>query len=483
MTHPQCPRVLLGLFVAVVYRDGLWGVPRWDQLVHLYEASQFDSALEILGYSPSWNRTVSIGDHILFRPFLYLFLAVQQILFGPSFVLWQAAGIALHAAQSVLLYGLLGRASPRTPAANLVVAGLFSSLLISSEMVVWHHITGYILFTVLASLSLSFLLDYLETDRPRAADTSVLLAIGAAFTYELGSVYSLLAALASLASAIRWKRTTRDHALPPDPRGVRGRVRLATMLALVPVLYKTVSPIDFFARLGSVQASDLRASASVDVLGGLTLAVSGLYFWLGGALLPPVYQLAAGNRVLFLGFRRPGGPWLLGNVASVGAAAIGGAGLILPWWQRCGLAGLGRLAPGYAFVLAYASIVSFGRLLPRPASYMLQNLNYAYIAILGVFVVHALALWSGTATGKSGGTGRRGRPAGGSSSPGCAGWRSSTRSRPRRCCPTSATSTRRPDSSCSITPSAGTSGIRGTSISGCPGRVRATRRSRGSRPT
>src|SRR3990172_1535231 len=89
--------------------------------------------------------------------------------------------------------------------------------------------------------------------------------------------------------------------------------------------------------------------------------------------------------------------WRALNVASGAAAAIGGAGLGLLRWRRCGLAGLGRLAPGYAFVLAYASIVSFGRSLQRPAPYLLQNLNYAYIAILGVFVAHALALWSGAA--------------------------------------------------------------------------------------
>ena len=395
--RPPCPRLLLILFVAVVYHDGLWGVPRWDQLVYLYEASQFDSALELLAYSPSWNRSVSIGDHILFRPILYLFLAAQHALFGRNFFLWQATGISLHAAQSLLLYGLLQRISPRTPAPNLVVAGLFSSLFISSEMVIWHHITGYILFTVLASLSLSRLLDFLETGRERAADASVLLAICAAFTYELGNVYCLLAALATVVSALRLKQETQGQTPRPDLGGVRRRVRLAAMLALVPVLYATVSLFDLFSRLGSVQASDIRVNMSAGILGGLTLAVSQLYFWLGGVLLPSVYELAAGDRTVFVRFRWPGGPWLALNVASVAAAAIGGVGLILPRWRHCGLAGLGRLAPGYAFVLCYSSIVSFGRSLQRPAPYLLQNLNYAYIAILGVFVAHALALWSGAA--------------------------------------------------------------------------------------
>jgi hypothetical protein len=400
--HPLGPQLLLVLFVGAVYRDGLWGVPRWDQLVYLYEASQFDSPLDLLAYSPSWNRTVSIGDHILYRPFLYLFLAAQHILFGRSFVLWQATGIALHATQALLLYRLLGRVSPRTPAANLVAAGLFSSVVISSETVVWHHITGYILFTVLASLSLSFLLDYLETERTRAAEASVLLALVAAFTYELGSVYCVLAALATIVSAIRLKRATQDHPPPSDSRGVRQRIRLAALLALVPVLYAAVSLADFFARRGGVEASDLRVNVSGDLLRGAGLVAYQLYFWAGAILLPSVFQLSADYRTVFLGFRWPGGPWLAFNIASAGAAAVGGVGLVLARRRRWCPATIGTLALGYAFVLAYASIVSFGRLLPRGAWYTLRNLHYAYIGILGVFVAQALALRAGGATASDG---------------------------------------------------------------------------------
>ena len=145
-------------------------------------------------------------------------------------------------------------------------------------MVIWPHITGYILFTVLASLSLSRLLDFLETGRERAAGASVLLAICAAFTYELGHVYCLLAALATVVSALRLKHGTQGQTPRPDVSGVRRRVRLAAMLAPVPVLYATVSLFDFFSRLGSVQASDGRVNMSADILRGLTLAVSQPYF-------------------------------------------------------------------------------------------------------------------------------------------------------------------------------------------------------------
>jgi len=89
----------------------------------------------------------------------------------------------------------------------IAIIGIVTNILLLGFFWLLHQFSGYditslrtMLFTILAILSLSFLLDYLETDRTRAADASVLLAIGAAFTYELGSVYCLLAALASVVS-------------------------------------------------------------------------------------------------------------------------------------------------------------------------------------------------------------------------------------------------------------------------------------------
>src|SRR5262245_20113319 len=91
--------------LGVVYWDGCWRPPRHDQLVYLYEASRFPRFLDRLAYSPAWNRVVSVpGDQILYRPVLYLLLASEHALFGMNFFLWQAAGIGLHAAQTLLLH-------------------------------------------------------------------------------------------------------------------------------------------------------------------------------------------------------------------------------------------------------------------------------------------------------------------------------------------------------------------------------------------
>jgi hypothetical protein len=389
------PETFLVIFVAVVYRDALWGVPRSDQLVYLYEASQFDSPAELLAHSASWNRTISIGDHLLYRPFLYFLLAAEHILFGRTFVLWQAMGVALHAAQSLVLYRLLVRLAPGRPVAALAAAALFSSLLVSSEAVVWHHITGYILFTLLTSLSLWFLLDFLEGGRPRAAGTSVLLALGATFTYEFGAVYCLLAALGTAISAVRFSQRRREGGGRSASRRSGLQLRLATTLGLVPLLYAVVSATDLLARLGSVAASDAPRPTPTELLRGLALMPYPAFFWAGGVLLPSVYRFGADRRTMFLEFIWPTGPWLAFNLAAAGAAVAGAVGGALLARGQGATARLGRLALGYAFVLTYLAVLSLGRLLPRGAAYTLYNLHYAYIAILGVLVAHALGLWAG----------------------------------------------------------------------------------------
>ena len=50
-----------------------------DPLVYLYEASQFATPGELLAHAPAWNRSVSVGDHVEFRPLFHLMLGVEQV--------------------------------------------------------------------------------------------------------------------------------------------------------------------------------------------------------------------------------------------------------------------------------------------------------------------------------------------------------------------------------------------------------------------
>jgi hypothetical protein len=75
---PFAAGLALVAFTGIVYRDGLWSVPRWDHLVYLYEAAQFGTSAQLLAHAPAWNRSVSIGDHVEFRPLFHLMLGVEQ---------------------------------------------------------------------------------------------------------------------------------------------------------------------------------------------------------------------------------------------------------------------------------------------------------------------------------------------------------------------------------------------------------------------
>ncbi len=388
---------MLGL-VAFVYYDALWGPPRADQLIYLYEAAQLPSLADVVLHSPSWNRSVSVGDHALYRPFLYLFLAAQYAAFGTNSFLWQGTSLALHALQCVLLLRLLQYCSSRTPARNAAIVALFSVLQIAAESVIWHHINGYLLFGVLATLSLQQLLVYLDIHHVRHARLAVLLALAAAFVYEAGLIYCALVALALTVGAVRQRgRPT----LPEDPggrRGATGHLVLTLAFAGVIVLYLGVSAGDLLARFASLHRSDARLPAPAEITTGLSHAVSQSAFWLGGAMLPAMYQLAPGYRTLFMGFGPPTSAAGVTNLLAIAALVVGGGGLLMTR-RAIPRELVYGLALGLLYVLAYSTLVAVGRSVPRGLSYTLRaNLHYAYLTVLAVVVSVALASWLAAAT-------------------------------------------------------------------------------------
>lgn len=393
LAHPIWPPALLAILVLMVFYDGFWGVPRADQLIYLYEAAQFPRFIDLLAHAPSWNRSVSVGDYLLFRPILYLFLTVEYGLFGHNFLLWQATGIALHAAESVALLRLFQRASPATTGLNLIAAGLFASLLISSEAVIWHHISAYILFALCTTGSLLCLLRYLETNRRRSADVAVLLAIVATFTYELGTVYCLLVAVSLTLSAGRSLVTAQSDPNHP-PVAPRARRTLALVFAAIPVGYVAVSLADFLAQFRGAPALGYGPGLSPEVGRGLAFAVHQIWFWLGGAILPTVYDITwGGGRSFFQAYRWSSEPLTLLNLAVVHITAVGALGWILIGRRHLRPAAAAGVALGGSLLFAYSCIISFGRSVPRGLLTLAINLHYAYIAMVLLAATIAVALW------------------------------------------------------------------------------------------
>lgn len=397
LNRPGWAQALLGAFIAALYYDGLWGVPRHDQLVYLYEASQFESFLDILAHSPSWNRSVSVGDHDLYRPLLYVFLAAEYGLFGKNFLLWQATGILLHVAQALALYRLLRRSSPLTPAFNLLAAALFSSLTVPAEAVIWHHINGYLVFTLCVTGSLHSLLDHLERGGKRSAEVSVLLAIAGTFTYEAGVLYCGLIGLALAVSAARSART------PAAQAPSVSRATLAGVFFAIPVGYLALSLIDFVARFGWLRRAYFQPVGATSPIQAIPFALCQLAFWIGGVLLPSLYDIAPGSRTTFLGFAWPEGPWAPLNVAAASSAILGALIVAVARWRDISPARVRGVALGLAFAVVYSGMVALGRSVPRGLSYTLRiNLYYAYIAVLSLLVALALGARLGRRAGSDG---------------------------------------------------------------------------------
>src|SRR4029453_16853683 len=84
---------------------------------------------------------------------------------------------------------------------SLLGSALFSTALIGSEMVIWHHINGYLLCTILCTVSLIALLNHGATGHRASAWVSVATAFLATFAFEVGVVYCVVVA-ASLAVSL-----------------------------------------------------------------------------------------------------------------------------------------------------------------------------------------------------------------------------------------------------------------------------------------
>jgi len=145
---------LIVVYVLILYYPSLFDIPRSDHLVHLYaNASEGDLfSLTIKNYN--LNRTIPLikKDFILFRPFLYFFLGLEQFLFGYNFILWQIAGLILHIAVLwQLLKTLLAINNSRFA---LFTTFFFASMITSIEMISWHHIHGYMLFLLCSIICL-----------------------------------------------------------------------------------------------------------------------------------------------------------------------------------------------------------------------------------------------------------------------------------------------------------------------------------------
>src|SRR6185295_13382059 len=109
------------------------------------------------------------GDDALFRPALFVWLAVGNTLFSYHHVAWNVANLALHVLVALALFRLLNTIRPS--AAALPVAVLFTVLKPPLELVVWNHLGGYLLACLFLTIGLATFVRLTTSDAPPNSGT------------------------------------------------------------------------------------------------------------------------------------------------------------------------------------------------------------------------------------------------------------------------------------------------------------------------
>lgn len=283
-----CSFVLLLAALALVYQPSFDHTPKRDQLYYLLEISRVDGFGEILEKSFSYNRTRTVepSDTQLFRPGLFLLLAVQSFLFDYHFEYFRWVSLVLHTIVCLLLLRLLkvlfsvsGAGDWTGPWASLgwplVGTLMFAFNPAIAEVVSWEHIQGYLVFTglILAALDLCVRFERDEGGSRRILAIWSLLLISV-FFHEAGNLFAPCFGL--------------FLAVPRSPAwSWRRSLSIFFGFLLVPFLYGSISVWDYFQHAPAM----VREAGGLELLADSTVAgtlYNGLRFFVFCCVQPLV---------------------------------------------------------------------------------------------------------------------------------------------------------------------------------------------------
>jgi hypothetical protein len=363
--------LVLGAIAAAVYWPAMNRVFAADQLWYFAEVGGHDSlALGLRHVDYALSRVYWKGDDLLFRPILFVWLAIANRVFAYHHIWWNVANLVIHTGVAVALLRLLLAIHPSLFA--LPAAALFVVLEPPMELVLWNHLGGYLLACLFMAVGLrSFV-------RSTNGSTALPLGFAAAFTLACLSYEAMVpgAAVAALILFVKHRRALRSgHA-----------ALLFTPVAVYTVLYA------FHAlhapRLGYVDRADGRAPFDLANIGSVLDAMRQMLdAWLRELAMPTALRLWAApferfNKTFHIAWSEPSQlvnavVLLLGLV--VLARSVSGARLR----QAAPLVLLLVLA-----VFGYTFIIAFG----RSADEVGAISYYSYVfSVIALPLVYALA--------------------------------------------------------------------------------------------
>lgn len=234
--------IFIILFNLVIYFPSFSHPSRADQDVYLIETAGIGDLGSLIksSYTYPRHRLLNRGDILLFRPLFYTFLALQKWFFGFHFICWQIASFLLHLVILWQLTRILWLIRPGVFVFLFVLH--FSVLHLSQEMVIWHHMNGYMVFLVCFLETLYRLVRYLEDPMKgrRHFSIAVFSASLGCFFYEFGFISSFLFFL------FLWFYKNVSQPLPDEPGLKQKSLPSPAWLLLPALIYLSVYTIDFW---------------------------------------------------------------------------------------------------------------------------------------------------------------------------------------------------------------------------------------------
>jgi hypothetical protein len=353
--------VAVSAIAAAVYWPAMNRVFAADQLWYFAEVGSHDSlasGLRHLDYALS--RVYWKGDDLLFRPILFIWLAIANRLFAYHHVWWNVANLVIHAGVAVALLRLLLAIHPSVLA--LPAAALFVVLEPPMELVLWNHLGGYLLACLFMAVGLRSFVRLLN------GSTTSYGSFAAAFTLACLSYEAMMPIAAAAALIVFVKHRRRGGAL-----------LLAAPVGIYAALY-TFHAL-YAPRLGYVDRADGRAPFALanigSILEGMWRMVEG---WIKELAMPAALRLSAApferfGKTFHIAWTEPS------NVVNA-VIVLAGFAVLARSMSRERLRQSMLLVTLLVFgVLAYTLIIAFGRSADEVGAITYYSYVFSVVAI------------------------------------------------------------------------------------------------------
>lgn len=170
--------------VFAIYRYGIFDLPRIDHLFFLkeqeFEKSNLDFFLRIISYNRSAH--IAHGDYFLYRPGFFGYLAFVTIFFRENLLIAGVLSLIWHAITSFVLFLLIKRISGTRLA--LFLSLVFCVQYAGMEMLIWRHISPYMIGLIFFSIGLMMIMKEQENNHRAQGWNSLLFLFLATLFHE-----------------------------------------------------------------------------------------------------------------------------------------------------------------------------------------------------------------------------------------------------------------------------------------------------------